>query len=242
MTAHLFYVSKNEDLSLGSIINVCDKELIHAKVRRISINEQILISNGIGDKCEARVIEFTSSKMKCVIDNIIKEKKIHPFIIVQALTKNNQHEKAIELCSEIGAHTFVPWISELSVVKADNDKEKKIIKKWQNIAYSTAKLSRRSYIPKIMPLQRKNLALLLKKYKNIFVLDENANNTFHAFNFCKSDPVVIIIGPEGGISKKDLISFQENSSIVKTVKISENILRSSTAAAVAMSQIIHQSI
>lgn len=73
-------------------------------------------------------------------------------ILAQGLAKGEDgvhHQKAVEM----GAYSVVPVAMEHSVVRLDGAKAAKKVERWQKIAESAAKQSKRDIIPEVQPVQ-----------------------------------------------------------------------------------------
>ncbi|MFT4245500.1 MAG: 16S rRNA (uracil(1498)-N(3))-methyltransferase [Micrococcaceae bacterium] len=237
MTAHLFYLDETEQLNVGSKTRVVGAEFKHAKVRRINIEEQILLADKNGNKYFATVKDLNKVALICEIQEALQTELPTPeIIIVQALAKNGRDEQAIESCTEVGAHTFIPWQSSRTIVKWDLKKQKKMLQKWENVVTAAAKQARRAYVPKVTSLRTTKQLLQTLEDAKVYVLHEDATQSLA--QVIKHDDsvkkIAFIIGPEGGISSEELNQFGELDSQI--VSVNNHVLRSSNAAVVALAQ------
>ena len=74
-------------------------------------------------------------------------------ILAQGLAKGEKMEFIIQKAVEMGAYSVVPVAMEHSVVRLDGAKAAKKVERWQKIAESAAKQSKRDIIPEVQPVQ-----------------------------------------------------------------------------------------
>ncbi|MFT4186043.1 MAG: 16S rRNA (uracil(1498)-N(3))-methyltransferase [Micrococcaceae bacterium] len=238
MTAHLFFLSEAEKLVVGSETRVVGSEFKHAKVRRIDINEQILLADRSGNKYLAIVKDLNKDALTCEILEVLQAELPNPeIIIIQALAKNGRDEQAIESCTEVGAHTFIPWQANRTIVKWDTKKQKKMLQKWENVVTAAAKQARRAYVPKVTSLHTTKQLIQTLKDTKIYVLHEDATESLAKVIKHNDEPIkkiAFIIGPEGGITHEELKQFSKLDGLI--VSVSNHVLRSSNAAVVALAQ------
>ena len=73
--------------------------------------------------------------------------------VVQALPKSDRSELAVELATEAGADAFVAWQSDRCVARWDGPaKVEKGLRRWQAVARSAARQSRRPHVPPVTAL------------------------------------------------------------------------------------------
>ena len=66
------------------------------------------------------------------------------------------------------------------------------------------------------------------------VLHESAEKTLSRMNLPEAGEILLVVGPEGGISPDELERFQQAGAV--PVQISDGVLRTSTAEAIALGQ------
>ena len=206
-------------------------------VLRMKPGEEILISSREGGDYFCRVEElepeYVSAKILEEWENKELPARIHLF---QGLPKGDKMELIIQKAVELGVSRIVPLAMEHSVVRYDGEKAAKKCQRWQKIAESAAKQSKRDIIPQIAEVSAidklmaecdcttKIIAYECEDRQGLKqVLQSNLN----------TDSILIIIGPEGGISDAEIESFTNAGA--EACVLGSNILRASTAGPVALS-------
>ena len=227
-----FFVNETE--RQGNCFIITESDFNHiSNVLRMKNGDEILVScNGLASLCK---IEIFSDYVKAEIieedyHNTNLPVKIHLF---QGLPKSDKMELIIQKAVELGVEEITPVEMNRCVVKIEEKKKKSKKERWQLIAESAAKQSKRVVIPKVNDIisykqfleKSEELSVLLVPYEN----KEGMKATKEALKEIKSgDTVGIIIGPEGGFDEKeiDLVTGKNG----KTISLGSRILRTETAA------------
>lgn len=194
-----------------------------ATVRRIRVGEVVDLVDGVGTRCTSVVTAVGKDALTCEVRDRLYEAAPRPRVtLVQALAKGGRGELAVELATEVGVDAIVPWAAARSIAKAD-----KPLDRWQSTAREAAKQSRRAWFPTLSAPM--TTAQVLELPGQLLVLHEQAELGLADFPLPAGD-VLIVVGPEGGISPEELDAFQGAS----VVRLGQSVLRTSTAGAVAV--------
>ncbi len=155
--------------------------------------------------------------------------------VVQALPKSDRSELAIELATEAGADAFVGWQASRCVARWESSaKVDKGLRRWDAVARSAARQSRRPYIPSINGVV--STAELVHWVRDggaaALVLHESAIAKLTELPMAQADSLLLIIGPEGGIADDEIATLSDAGATA--VRLGPTVLRTSTAAAVAL--------
>ena len=119
-------------------------------VLRMSIGEQFLVScDDASDLCEIESFETDTVVVKIIEQDYQSTNlpiKIHLF---QGLPKSDKLELIIQKAVELGVEEITPVEMNRWVVKIEEKKKKSKKERWQSIAESAAKQSKRVIIPKV---------------------------------------------------------------------------------------------
>lgn len=245
MTLPVYVDSALESAEVGARIDVTGDEARHAAtVRRTRVGEQLDIVNGRGLRATIEVTGTAKTSLTgTVIDVHTEDPHARTITLVQALAKGGRDEQAIETSTEFGVDAVVPWQSSRSVVKwSDPSKAEKARAKWEATVLSAAKQSRRSWIPRVESVvTSKQLAAQITEWTSngsaVYVCHESAIEplTSHLRNAGAGSDVVLVVGPEGGITDEEIASFTNAGA--HAVLLGEHVLRSGTAGAWAIAVI-----
>ena len=230
----LFLVDKLED---SNLIEVSGDEAHHAiKVLRTSVGEEILISDGAGNWVRAIVenIEKKTFTAK-VLERGFQPEKSPRLIVVQGLPKSDRVKDAIEILVESGVDVIIPWQADRSISKWQKDS----LAKWQSVAVAATKQSRRFRKPEIIDgLSLSQLLEIESENSAVLVMHESANTKLSEVvtsKFSGMSEIVIVIGPEGGISDNELELLQSTGAHI--VGLGPEVFRSAHAGGAALSAV-----
>lgn len=228
-----FFVDETAKVNGGYNISGNDYNHI-VNVLRMNIGEEFLVSfDGKSDLCELERIEENTVFAKIIEENYQNTELPVKIFLFQGLPKGDKMELIIQKTVELGVDTLVPTEMSHCVVKLDDKKKKSKQNRWQAIAESAAKQSKRNNIPKVfesLPYKKalemaSELDLLLVPYEN----EEGMAATKKALQkLANVKTVGIIIGPEGGFTDSEIDLAKEIGGIA--ISLGKRILRTETAA------------
>lgn len=222
---------------VGGTATVTGDEARHAvAVKRIRVGERVLLSDGAGRTATGEVVE--AGKQELVVRVDLLEDTPAPeieVVAVQALAKGDRSELAVEMLTEVGVRRILAWQASRSIVRWQGDRAAKSLAKWQSTAREAMKQSRRSFLPQVTAATTKDVAALVAEVDLALVLHEDATTHIADVTLPAEGRVAVIVGPEGGISPEELQTFSDAGA--KLVLISDGVLRTSTAGAVAVGQV-----
>lgn len=238
MTPAMFMSDLHERPQVGDTVTVTGEEGRHAAVvRRIEVGERIFVSDGAGHGVLGEVVraDRTGIEVK-VLELITVPAPTRRIVAVQALAKGDRSELAVEMLTELGVEEIVPWEASRSVVKWAPERVERALRRWRSTAREAAKQSRRFRVPVVsLPMTTKQLVARIPTTKLTLVLHSDAEAGIAAADLPPVGDLMIVVGPEGGISPEELAAFTEVGA--KAVRISDGVLRTSTAGAVAVGQV-----
>ncbi len=243
-----FFVKSNQIKDNKVIIT--GEDVNHIKnVLRLNVDDNIQVCNlETSENYTCGIIKLNTSNIECNIFNKINsEAESNIYInIFQGIPKSNKMELIIQKCVELGAAEITPVEMKRCVAKIEEKNKCKKILRWQKISEVAAKQSGRDKVPKINDvINIKNICNLISEYDIVLVAYENEEkntlkNELKKLKY-KNNSIIkigIIIGPEGGIDKKEINLLKEAG--VKVVTLGKRILRTETVAFVLTSIIMYE--
>jgi 16S rRNA (uracil1498-N3)-methyltransferase len=135
--------------------------------------------------------------------------------------------------TEVGADVIVPWAASRCVTRWDGARGEKALAKWRTASRESAKQSRRSRLPEVTALATTgDVAERLRTAELGAVLHEEAVTPLGAAPLPAVGDVVLVVGPEGGISPEELAAFEAAGA--GSYRLGPTVLRTSTAGAVGV--------
>jgi 16S rRNA (uracil1498-N3)-methyltransferase len=237
VTAPLFFVSEDQlaGATSGSMVVLDGPEGRHgATVKRIGVGERVLLADGVGHRAEAVVEGVGPGELHLRLQAVtLQPQPDSRFVLIQALAKGDRDEQAIEAATELGVDEVVPWQAERSVVIWRGERAVRSLRKWEQIVLAATKQSRRTRIPSVSePANHQGVIRRIEEATLALVLHEEAQLSLAGLELPTSGDVVLIVGPEGGISPVELSAFVGAGAVA--VRLGANILRSSSAGPAAL--------
>ncbi|MGO4447074.1 16S rRNA (uracil(1498)-N(3))-methyltransferase [Mycobacterium sp. 2YAF39] len=236
MTEALFYVDALP--SVGELVVVDGDEGFHAaNVRRIRPGEKLDLGDGAGGIARCVIEDAGKGTLTArVLDLRAVAPPVPTITVVQAIPKSDRSELAIELATEAGADSFVAWQSSRCVARWDGrPRVDKGLRRWRAVARSAARQSRRAHIPTVSGVV--STRELVERVRDIdstpvLVLHESAVQPITEVPVAEAESLILVIGPEGGIDDDEIAALSGAGATV--VRLGPTVLRTSTAAAVAL--------
>lgn len=217
-----------------------------SKVLRMQPGDEFQIVSDDGVSALAKIVAITSDTVTVAPFEKLSESH-EPRVkitLAQGLAKGEKMDFIIQKAVELGVATVAPVAMEHSVVRLEGDKATKKVERWQKIAESAAKQSKRDIIPTVQPVASMQAMLAANNCatKIIAYECEDRLGLKSALEKAVQDngltELLLIIGPEGGISEAELEMARKAGAV--PVSLGHRILRAETAALVAMSAIYYQ--
>lgn len=233
-------VEETEIMITGSDVN-------HMKnVLRMRPGEEVSVSDGNNCHYLCRIKEYEGTA-EAVLDIVQRQEndtelssKIYLF---QGLPKQDKMGLIVQKAVELGVYQIIPVATKRCVVRLDEKKAEKKIKRWQEISKSAAKQSGRGLVPEIKNVlswqealrEGKALDVLLIPYE----LEEGMAKTKEILAaICPGQSVGIFIGPEGGFEKEEVLEALEAGA--EAITLGRRILRTETAGITTLSVLMFQ--
>ena len=237
---HRFFIPQ----PYNEIMEITDVDAKHiSKVLRMTLGDTLQIVSDDGCTAIAEITEITAEKVqvRCTEKLTESHEPKVKITLAQGLAKGEKMDFIIQKAVELGVYAVVPVAMEHSVVRLDGAKADKKVERWQKIAESAAKQSKRDIIPQVHKVQTMAEMLANGSHQNKIIAYE-CEDRFSLKTALQSaknlTELLLIIGPEGGISEHELSLAKASGAV--PVSLGKRILRAETAGLVAMSAIFYE--
>ena len=239
MSLPVHLVASLDGVAVGALVEVSGDEAHHAvAVRRLRVGEEVVLTDGLGHRAVGEVASTGKRVFEVSVSSVSFLPRPAPsFTVVQALPKGDRGELAVEVLTEIGVDTIIPWAASRSVAVWKGERAAKSHAKWQATAREAGKQSRRTWLPTVTPLvSTVEVVARLRSARLVAVLHEDATSSLAALDVPLDGEIVVIVGPEGGITPAELAAFEAVGAV--TVRLGDEVLRTSTAGLAAVSALL----
>lgn len=226
-------------------IDIVGSDVNHIKnVLRFKTGDKLLISSGDNVDYSCHIGDMSDECICAVIDEKDTQGKELPskIYIFQGLPKADKMELIIQKAVELGAFEVIPVSMKRSVVKLDAKKEESKVKRWNMIAESAAKQSKRSIMPQVAHVMSFKEAVKKASECDVKLLpyecaDGMAKTKRLVENLTPGKSVAIFIGPEGGFDQDELDLAMDAG--CEIITLGKRILRTETAGMMLLSVLMY---
>lgn len=232
----------------GDNITIVGAEVNHlGTVLRMQKEEKLQICNQ--DTLENYIVVIQEIEKEKILTKVIEklETTVEANVkidLYQGLPKADKMELIIQKTIELGVDSIIPVDMVRCVVKLEEKEAKKKIERWQKIAASAAKQSKRDKVPTINPkIKLKEVAQKIGDYDVFLIAYEEETENSLKQELQKIEPketykIGILVGPEGGLDEKEVMELKEKGA--KVVSLGKRILRTETAPIAMVSNILYE--
>ena len=224
-------------------VRITGADLNHMKnVLRMKPGEAVLISDGTGKDYNCQVETYTEGEgiLEILSENEDSRELPSRIWLFQGLPKSDKMEFIIQKAVELGAAGIVPVSTRNTVVKLDPKKEEAKVKRWQAIAESAAKQSKRSLVPRVSGImtlkeafdyvESQGFSVRLIPYEHEAGMDGTKTELDAAG---PGQDIAVFIGPEGGFDEREIeLALSKG---VRPISLGRRILRTETAGLALLS-------
>lgn len=241
-----FFVEPHQIDEEAHQIHITGTDVNHiANVLRMKQGEELWISDG--GKCEYRCTIEAFEPDEVLLHIIYSQEPDYELpsriYLFQGLPKADKMELIIQKAVELGAYEVIPVETRRCVVKLDGKKAAKKVDRWQQIAESAAKQSKRMLIPHVHEVISFKEALKYAESMDIrlipYELAKGMQETKEILAAIEpGQSIGIFIGPEGGFEEKEVEAAIEGGA--KPITLGRRILRTETAGLAILSVLMFQ--
>lgn len=207
-----------------------NEDALHAiRVLRAQVEDVYLLSDGKGAWSRVRVLGVAKKAMQVeVVESGFEEPLDTHFTVVQAIPKGDRAKESVELLTQGGADRIVMWASARTIGKGSD--------KLAVTAREASKQSRRYRIPTITgAVTTAQVIDEIAKSDLALVFHESATQKISSITAVGAKKVLIIIGPEGGLTDEEVDQFAAAGA--KVAHMGRPVLRSAHAGLAALSAV-----
>jgi 16S rRNA (uracil1498-N3)-methyltransferase len=239
MSLPVHWVASLGGVRPGDTVRVEGDEAHHAvAVRRLRVGEGVVLTDGAGTTVTGTVAATGKRELTVEAVEVVAVRPPDPALtVVQALPKGDRGELAVEVLTEIGVSTIVPWAASRSVAVWKGERAVKSLGRWRGTAREAAKQSRRSWFPEVTDLATTNDVVPVVAAADLaVVLHEEASMPLASLDVPAAGTIVIVVGPEGGLTDDEVAAFAAAGAV--PVRLGAEVLRTSTAGLAACAALL----
>jgi 16S rRNA (uracil1498-N3)-methyltransferase len=226
MKLHRFYLP-NTDLTHEFWMD--DAGLFHqwSKVLRFEVGRELVLFNDKREERLYRIERYGDNAVKLALlterEPQVPKRELY---LCFALLKKDKNEWVLQKATELGVRHFIPLLTERT------EKTGFDVERAEKIVIEASEQCGRTDIPRVRePLTVETLLKELKGKAELFVAEQGSPSEISNIKYQISQPLAVLIGPEGGWSDGEKQLFQDHQ--LKHLGLSDFTLRAETAAIAA---------
>lgn len=239
MSLPVFLAPDLSGAAVGASVELTGDEARHAVVvRRTRVGERVSLTDGAGTTVVGTVAGTSKTSLELTVEQVAGSSPETPrLVVVQAIPKGDRGELAVEMLTEVGVDVIVPWAASRSVAVWRGERAAKSLSRWRSTAREAAKQSRRAWFPEVTePAATSDVVGLLRDAGLAVVLHEAGTLPLSATEVPVEGDLVVVVGPEGGITDEELAAFAEVGA--EPLRMGHSVLRTSTAGVAAAAALL----
>ena len=214
-----------------------------SRVLRLKVGDSIIVVAPDGSAGIAKINSIVVDKVVIVLQETIIEDKEAPLnvYLAQGLPKSDKMDYIVQKAVELGVRGVFPMDAEHSVVQYDQAKRNKRLERWQKIAVEAAKQCGRAVIPIVKPIADLTTILASFDVETVILMlyeGQTAQGLKQALAEHHAKNYLLLVGPEGGFSAKEVALCQSHGACIVT--LGPRILRTETAALAGVSIVMYE--
>jgi 16S rRNA (uracil1498-N3)-methyltransferase len=214
-------------------------------VLRMKSGDHVIVLDNTG--CEYTVI-LTKVGRQDIIGEVVSRQQAQAeprtrITLYQSLLAREKFEWVLQKCTEVGVASFVPIVTERSIVRRQDAITPRKLSRWRDIITEAAEQSGRGLIPQLdAPVNFADAVCRLGDFDRCLIGTPGTNSVSmkEVLQFGSAEPVAValFIGPEGGFTDDE--AADACSQGATAFSLGKRILRTETAAVVASAVILYE--
>ena len=209
----------------------------HVQVLRLQPGDSVTLFNGEGGEFDALIERMGRSDVAVQVGahHAVEREAPREVHLALGMPANERMDWLVEKAAELGAAGIVPLQAERSVLRLSGERAAKKQAHWQAIAVAACEQCGRNRVPAIAPPQdfaRWAASAQPTARRLVLSLDPQAQPIAEAIRQPMTLPLVLLSGPEGGLSAGELRLAQDAG--FDPVSLGPRVLRAETAPLAAL--------
>jgi len=222
-------------LAAGTRVILPESAVAHlVRVLRLGIGDGFALFNGDGCDYSARLVSLGKKTAEAELlerTEIASESPLR-ITLVQGIARGEKMDLILQKATELGVACIAPVVTERTEVKLDGERVEKKMQHWRGVLSSACEQCGRARLPQILEPQSLARFAAGDASDRRFVLDPDAAQTLAGVALGNQESVSLLIGPEGGLSERDLAAVR--AARYEGLKLGPRILRTETAGLAAI--------
>jgi 16S rRNA (uracil1498-N3)-methyltransferase len=236
--------------SISREVVMLSREETHhlTRVLRLKPGDEAFVFDGSGHEYRCRFLKVEETRARLVVVDELADVVESPLTLKlgQSLAKGEKFDFIVQKATELGVSSIVPLITDRADVKLAEVRSEKRLERWRRISLEALKqCGRRSLVEieppmavgKLLDRPARDIDPAIASTVVVFSEKGGAGIADALAEVAHRSSLTVLIGPEGGWSEDEFSLFAARG--VTLVTLGPRVLRTETAAVVAMTLIQH---
>jgi 16S rRNA (uracil1498-N3)-methyltransferase len=229
-----------DSLSEGEAIVLPAQAAEHlTRVLRLEPGAAFTLFNGQGGEFAATLAPANGKKVMARVmrHGTVEREAPLDITLLQGVARGERMDLIVQKATELGVTRITPVLTERSVVKLDARQRARKLEHWRAIAISACEQCGRNRLPDVRePLALADAIGALETGNARWLLAADGSTSLAAAVTSNGgSPVVLLIGPEGGLAENERIFAQANGFLA--CRMGPRVMRTETAGLAALATI-----
>ncbi len=211
----------------------------HVQVLRMQPGETVTLFDGRGGQWQATITRMGRSEVQVEVGahEPIEREAQRVVWLAPGMPANERMDWLVEKATELGVAGIAPLLTERSVLRLSGERAERKQAHWQGVAAAACEQCGRNRVPQIEAPRgladwlAAPMAPALRRF--VLSLEEDARPLSQAMAGDTRAPVLLLSGPEGGLSAQEV--GQARAAGFEPVTLGPRVLRAETAPLAALS-------
>ncbi|MGZ4459600.1 MAG: 16S rRNA (uracil(1498)-N(3))-methyltransferase [Nocardioidaceae bacterium] len=234
MALPTFYRRSLDGVSAGSVLD------LDTAGRPVLAGDEVALTDGAGTTATGTVTVTEPTPAVSLTEVRSAPQETPRVLVVLAIPDGDRGELAVEMLTEVGVDVIVPWAASRCGTRWPAERAAATLAGWRDTARSAALEARRSWFPEVREVaDTAEVVGLLTDASVPVVLHDAASGPLADIPVPGRGEIVIVVGPEDGISADELAAFAAVGA--EPVRMGSSVLRTSTAGVAATAALLARS-
>lgn len=208
-------------------------------VLRAKVGQAVILFNNTGIEAQAVLQSIDRKTVRVSVNEVLIVERESPLNIHLAIgiSRGERMDFVLQKSTELGVSSITPLLCERSEVKLQGERQEKKQQHWQKVIISACEQSGRTRLPNFNAPAMLENCLASDNSEQRLVLHHRSNGHLPAHN-CAPASVLLLIGPEGGLSENEIVQAEQAGCVPWT--LGPRVLRTETAPLTALSILQYQ--
>ena len=222
-------------LAVGGRVALPESVVAHlVRVLRLGVGDEFALFNGDGADYHARLISVgkRTAQADVLERRALDNESALQITLAQGIARGEKMDLILQKATELGVARIAPLLTERTEVRLEPERVAKKMQHWRGVLAAACEQCGRAKLPQLLEPQALASFAAADSSSRRFTLDPHEGIALSAAALGAQDSVTVLIGPEGGLSERDLAALR--AARFEGLQLGPRILRTETAGLAAL--------